>query len=37
MNLFFIPKKIINEWRKIGDKASKKSLHQKNYQKNYLQ
>ena len=31
---FEIPKKILDDWRSIGDKASKKAhLHQKNYQK----
>ena len=31
---FEIPKKILDDWRAIGDKATKKaSLHQKNYQK----
>ena len=31
---FEIPQKILNDWRAIGDKASKKaSSHQKNYQK----
>ena len=31
---FEIPQKILNDWRAIGDKASKKaSLHSKNYQK----